>query len=279
LDEINLASPSLLNILESWILEAIEPGKYMLSNGEIVNHAPIAVVATMNSAALSKARSALSTKLQGASHFFRLLPFTQNEMHVLSSDILEKAGFSLDDVDKVLESHRAAAEAVAKESGITAEKDAVTLREILRMADLRRVYPSLSLAHLTELTYAAQLTPSTAISFFDMMKTTSFAKDCVPSIRERSLYLTDIVKIPLRIENENPKPQLPLTAAQLRVACFVGAGIMANRSVGLFGETGSGKTHIIRTLARAVGARLRIIQFNSETGMYMIFFNFVIFFF
>lgn len=40
---------------------------------------------------------------------------------------------------------------------------------------------------------------------------------------------------------------------------------MAHRPIALFGESGSGKTHIIRTLAHAVGRELGIIQFNTDT--------------
>jgi hypothetical protein len=221
LDEINLAPPSLLDILEAWILEVITYGKYMFSNNEIVNHGPIMVIATMNSAALSKARSSLSTKLQGASHYCKLMVFTQVEMHTLSSEILKRVSLE-NDIDFILESHEVASKAAAKESGIAAERDAVTLREIIRMADFKRIYPSLSLPHLTELIYAAQLPPSTAINFFEIMKTTSFAKDCIPSIRGNFLFLTDIIKIPLHIKRENLHPHLPLTSLQLRVACFMG---------------------------------------------------------
>jgi hypothetical protein len=43
LDELNLASLSLLGILETWILEMRTSGKYMPSNGEVVNHGQITV--------------------------------------------------------------------------------------------------------------------------------------------------------------------------------------------------------------------------------------------
>jgi hypothetical protein len=42
----------------------------------------------MNSAALSNARSTLSTKLQGASHLLRLIPFNEIELKALAENIL-----------------------------------------------------------------------------------------------------------------------------------------------------------------------------------------------
>jgi hypothetical protein len=92
LDEINLASPQLLERLERFMLRMVEehsgPARYFLPNGKEIWYRSMIIVATMNSAALSNARSTLSTKLQGASHFLRLVPFSKSELEVLGNAIL-----------------------------------------------------------------------------------------------------------------------------------------------------------------------------------------------
>jgi MoxR-like ATPase len=60
LDEINLASPQLLERLEGFMLRMVghrrkREGRYLLPNGKDVSHRSIVIVATMNSAALSNA--------------------------------------------------------------------------------------------------------------------------------------------------------------------------------------------------------------------------------
>jgi ABC-type glutathione transport system ATPase component len=49
---------------------------------------------------------------------------------------------------------------------------------------------------------------------------------------------------------------------------------MSKRAIGLFGESGSGKTHIVQTIAQAVGMTLKSIQFNAETGFYLLIISF-----
>jgi midasin (ATPase involved in ribosome maturation) len=63
-DEVNLASPQLLEHLEGFVPRMLEPGKYFLPNGKDVHHRTVVTVAMMNRAALLNARSALITKLQ-----------------------------------------------------------------------------------------------------------------------------------------------------------------------------------------------------------------------
>ena len=42
-------------------------------------------------------------------------------------------------------------------------------------------------------------------------------------------------------------------------------GLLAERPILLTGEIGTGKTFIIEQLANIIGAKLNVIQFNSET--------------
>jgi MoxR-like ATPase len=66
LDEINLASPQLLEILEVFMLNMSRNCCFSLPKGMEISHHSIVVVATMNNATLSNAGSSLSSKPQGA---------------------------------------------------------------------------------------------------------------------------------------------------------------------------------------------------------------------
>jgi hypothetical protein len=161
LDEINLASPQLLERLEGFMLRMVRrressENRYLLPNGKDVFHGSIVIVATMNSAALSNARSALSRKLQGASHFLRLVPFSPLELKVLAGAILADPGQSQADpttLAKILKAHSVAAKLLERESGSASERDAVTLREFLRVRQFRQECKGFGIGSLIELAY------------------------------------------------------------------------------------------------------------------------------
>jgi hypothetical protein len=67
----------------------------------------------------------------------------------------------------------------------------------------------------------------------------------LPLIRHHRLLLNDVVPLKLFRDSKDGPADLPLASEQLRVA--------------LFGDSGSGKTHLVQTLVRAV------IQFHSGT--------------
>jgi hypothetical protein len=81
LDEIKLGSPQLLERLERFMLRMVrssraKEGRYLLPNKKDISHC---------------ARSSLSTKLQGASHFLKIVPFTRMELEVLAGSIASRS--------------------------------------------------------------------------------------------------------------------------------------------------------------------------------------------
>jgi hypothetical protein len=91
LDEINLVSSQLLEILEIFMLEMSRSCRFSLPKGQEVSHYLI-VVATIGHVTLSNARSSLSSKLQGASCVLRLLPFNELELRGMERIILARPG-------------------------------------------------------------------------------------------------------------------------------------------------------------------------------------------
>jgi MoxR-like ATPase len=268
LDEINLASPQLLERLECFMLRMLEPGRYLLPNGKDVRHGRIVIVATMNMAALSNARSALSTKLQGASHFLRLNPFNAQELEILAGAILSDCGDGQVEpvmLRRIMEAHTIAASLLERESGTASERDAVTLREFLRFRQFRCACRSFSIEALMEMVYATQFGTRVAAELLSKLGFSSKFNATKPIIHSGRLLLTDAVSLPVWTESQDGPAQLPLTVEQRRVACLVAAGVMAHRPVALFGESGSGKTHIVRALAQVLGAPISVIQFHSDT--------------
>jgi hypothetical protein len=145
LDEINLASPQLLERLERFMLRMVrssraKEGRYLLPNKKDISHRAIVIVATMNSGALSNARSSLSTKLQGASHSLKIVPFTRMELVVLAGSILTEPAQSQADptiLAKFWKAHEIAEKLLTRETGRSSEQDTVTLREFLRVQQFR----------------------------------------------------------------------------------------------------------------------------------------------
>jgi MoxR-like ATPase len=268
LDEINLASPQLLERLEGFILRMLEPGRYLLPNGKDICHGPIVIVATMNSAALSNARSALSTKLQGASHFLRLIPFNQYELKVLADAVLAEPGSQHTDPAKlqnVMLAHSNAALLLEQKSGTTSERDAVTLREFLRLRQFHMACPGFGHEMLIELVYATQFGSKLAKELLSRLGFTSKFITTRPLIRNGNLLFTDAVSLPLVTRAKDGPAELPVTTEQCRAACLIGAAIMAHRPVAIFGDSGSGKTHLVHSLAQVIGTPLGVVQFHSDT--------------
>ncbi|KAA6375324.1 MAG: putative AAA family ATPase midasin, partial [Streblomastix strix] len=268
IDEINLAEPHLLEVIESFMLEMGKEDRFFLPNGKEINHKPIVIVATMNSSALSNARSALSTKLQGASHFLRLIPFNECELDVLAQAILEgkiNAREQSETLKKIMKAHKAASEMLERETGTASERDSITLRDIFRLRMIRDTCPNFNTDQLIELVYSTQFNRKTAEQFLKSVGVEQTEGDVMPLIHDRNLVLSNTVQLSISTETVDGPLDLPLSAEQRRVMRLIGAGVMANRPVALFGESGAGKTHVVRTLAQTVGKKLGVIQFNADT--------------
>ncbi|KAA6378241.1 MAG: putative AAA family ATPase midasin, partial [Streblomastix strix] len=268
IDEINLAEPHLLEVIESFILEMGKSGRFFLPNGKEINHKSIIIVATMNSAALSNARSALSTKLQGASHFLKLMPFNEFELDVLAKAILDESDITHEKSQahkKIMKAHKEAASIMERETGTASERDSITLRDIFRLRMMHQICPNFSTDQLIELVYSTQFNRKTAEQFLKSVGVEQTKNDTIPLIRGGNLVLSDTVQLPISTRTVDGLLDLPLTAEQRRILNLVGAGVMANRPVALFGESGAGKTHIIKSLAHAIGQQIGVIQFNVDT--------------
>ncbi|KAA6391978.1 MAG: putative NEK protein kinase, partial [Streblomastix strix] len=268
IDEINLAEPHLLDVIESFMLEMGKEDRFFLPNGKEISHKTIVIVATMNSAALSNARSSLSTKLQGVSHFLKLMPFNQYELDVLAKAILEGKTDNQkksDTIEKIMKAHKAATAIMEHETGTSSERDSITLRDILRLRMIRDACPNFSTDQLIELVYSTQFNRKTAEQFLKSVGVRQTKGDTMPLVRDENLILTDDIQLNISKESIDGPLDLPLTAEQRRVMRLIGAGIMAKRPVALFGESGAGKTHVVRTLAQAVGKHFGVIQFKEDT--------------
>ncbi|KAA6398400.1 MAG: putative serine/threonine-protein kinase PLK4 [Streblomastix strix] len=268
IDEINLAEPHLLELIESLMLEMGKSGRFFLPNGKEINHKSIIIVATMNSTAFSNARSALSTKLQGASHFIRLMPFNQYELDVLAKAILVESDITHEKSQthqKIMKAHKTSTEIFIFETCVTSKHDSVTLREIIHFRMMRDACPNFSSDQLIELVYSTQFNRKTAEQFLKSVGIEQTKVDTTPLVLNGNLILSDSVQVPISTELIDGPLDLPLTSEQRRVMCLIGAGVMAHCPVALFGESGAGKTHTIRTLAQTVGRQLGVIQFNADT--------------
>jgi hypothetical protein len=90
LDEINLASPQVLELLEFYILNMNKSSRYFLPNGKSISHNTIVIISTLTSSSLYNSFSSLSTKLQDVSHFLGLIPFNEYKLEAFAKSIFSE---------------------------------------------------------------------------------------------------------------------------------------------------------------------------------------------
>jgi MoxR-like ATPase len=78
------------------------------------------------------------------------------------------------------------------------------------------------------------------------------------------------VSFPFFHNSGEGRAKVPLTVEQLRAARLIGSISRADRSVALFGEYGSGKAHLMQTVAQKNGATMSVIQFSPGTGNFSV---------
>ena len=83
-------------------------------------------------------------------------------------------------------------------------------------------------------------------------------------IENKYLYFGNLVKYKL-INPKNYEIKTHFTISQKEAIMKIMIGLLAERPILLTGDIGTGKTFVIEQLANIIGAKLKVIQFNSET--------------
>jgi MoxR-like ATPase len=272
-EQVNLANEIVLEELERFMRKVLEGGKspYLLRNGRSARHCSIVIIATIDNGDLHNVWPRLSAQIRTRSHFLKLEPLTTFELEALANAILSDSieeGISSQARNMILRAHRLTSDYLEREKNEISDYDhIVTLRDFARIRELRREYNRFETAALIELVYGSRFEPTIANDLLKKLEIESQFDTCVPIIREHQLLLTDLIRLSHFRDIPDGRAELLLTSEQLSLACKIGALIMAHRPVMLFGDTGSGKTYFVQTLADAIGMQLIIIQLHSEMNI------------
>ncbi|ORX59905.1 hypothetical protein BCR36DRAFT_408277 [Piromyces finnis] len=264
LDEINLASNELLTQLYSFLISIFYKKEYHTSYGKNYKIGKIGVIATMNDAKLSNARTALSSNILNLSHTFKLSNYEQKEMMILANNILgreklfKKKEFMIRTLNCFLNSQ--------KYIKNNLEIGGFTLREILKIGEFTNKCPDVPLDALLEIVLCSNMSDEDAYKFKEENQFTNTLSNITPDIKNNKLRFKDLIEYDLiRFRCDGPLKR-QFTSPEKDALMKILIGLKAMRTILLSGDIGTGKTYIVETLAEIIGVKLNIIQFNAETS-------------
>ena len=272
LDEINLASDKLLEFLYSYLTSIfhedgpINNKNYISPDGvKYENIGNIGVVATMNDSKISN-RTSLSNSFLNLCHLFKLPNYSSNEIELLSEKIIRKESNQLYDKEKfkrVMNCYLISEKYSRKYS----ETGGNTFREILKLGQFMDKCEEVPIEYLLELILSVNI-PQSEIENFkkesELDKISNSFNDLKLRIDNKYLCFGNLVKYKL-INQNYYEIKTQFTISQKEAIMKIMIGLLAEKPILLIGENGTGKTFIIEKLSEIIGAKLKVIQFNSET--------------
>ncbi|KAG4105393.1 hypothetical protein H8356DRAFT_1027608 [Neocallimastix lanati (nom. inval.)] len=263
LDEINLASNELLDQLYSFLISIFYKEEYHTPQGEVFKNGNIGVIATMNDAKLSNARTTLSSTILNLSHTFRSPNYEPEEMKILTESILGNI--------KLFEKKENLIRAITcffnsqKYTKNRSETGGVTIREILKLREFAKECPDVPLDTLLDLVLCANMSEEDIAKFKNENQFNNTLSNITPEIKNNKLCFKDLIKYDLMKFKYDGPVNMQFTLPERDALMKVLIGLTAKRTILLSGDIGTGKTHIIESLAEIIGVKLNIIQFNAET--------------
>ena len=267
LDEINLASDTLLEYLYSYLNSIFNQEDYISPDGgKYENIGNIGVIATMNDAKLSNSRTSLSISFLNRCHSLKLPDYSINEIELLAEEIIRKSSNRLSNGDtflRVIKCFKISQEISKKYS----ETGGNTFREILKLGQFIDKCEEIPIDYLLELILSRNIPASEIENFKSETGLNSISNslnELKLKIENKHLCFDNFVKYKL-INPENYEIKTQFTIPQKDALMKIMIGLLAERPILLSGDIGTGKTFIVEQLANLIGAKLKIIQFNSET--------------
>ncbi|OUM69791.1 hypothetical protein PIROE2DRAFT_57210 [Piromyces sp. E2] len=264
LDEINLASNELLDQLTTFLISLFYKGEYHTPQGEVFKIGNIGVIATMNDAKLSNARTTLSSTILNLSHTFRLPNYEPEEMKILAESILG--------IEKLFKKKENLIRAIncffnsLKYTKYKSETGGVTLREILKLKEFSNKCPDVPLDTLLDLVLCANMSEEDINQYKNENQFNNTLSNITPEIKNNKLCFKDLIKYDLLKDRYDGPVNKQFTLPERDALMKILIGLTAKRTILLSGDTGTGKTHIIESLADIIGVKLNVIQFNTETS-------------
>jgi midasin (ATPase involved in ribosome maturation) len=271
LDEINLATDELLEFLYSYLISIFyedENNKNYISPDGVKYEriGNIGVIATMNDAKLSSSRTSLSHSFLNLCHSFKLPNYTLHEIELLAEKIIRKninKLFNKYEFMKVIKCYNISQKYSTKYS----ENGGNAFREILILGQFIDKCGEIPLEYLLELIFCTNIPTSELENFrreSGLNVISNSLNDLKLKIENKHLCFDNFVKYEL-INTKNYEIKTQFTIPQKEAIMKMMIGLLAERPILLTGEIGTGKTFIFEQLANIIGAKLSVIQFNSET--------------
>ena len=275
LDEINLSSDVLLEYLYSYLSSIFyEDGNEEENNKTYISPdgvkyesiGNIGVIATMNDAKLSNSRTSLSNSFLNLCHFFKLPNYTSNEIELLANKIIRKGTnrlYNKEEFKSVIKCYNIS----KKYSNKYSENGGNTFREILKLGQFVDKCGDIPLEYLLDLILCTNVPVSEIDNFrreSGLNIISNSLNDLKLKIENKCLCFGNFVKYKL-INSKNYEVKTQFTISQKEAIMKIMIGLLAERPILLTGDIGTGKTFVIEQLANIIGAKLKVIQFNSET--------------
>jgi len=259
LDEINLASNELLDQLYSFLTSLFYKKVYHTPQGEDYEIGNIGVIAK-----LSNARTTLSSTILNLSHTFKLPNYEPEEMKILAENILGS-----ENLFKKKENLIRAITCFFNSQKYTknrSETGGVTLREILKLKEFTNKCPDVPLDTLLDLVLCANMSDENISKFKNENQFNNTLSNITPEIKNNTLCFEDLIKYDLVKPRYDGPLNKQFTLSEKDALMKILIGLTAERTILLSGDIGTGKTHIIESLADIIGVKLNVIQFNTETS-------------
>ena len=275
LDEIYLASDVLLEFLYYYLTsifyedETKEEGNknYISPDGfKYEKIGNIAVIATINDAKISNSRTSFSNSFLNLCHSFKLPNYTLKEIEILAEKIIRKETnrlFKKEEFTQLIKCYNISQKYSSKYS----EDGGNTFREIFKLGQFVDKCSEIPLEYLLELILCSNIPMSEVENFkieSGLNKISNSLNDLKLKIDNKHLCFDNFVKYEL-INTKNYEIKTQFIIPQKEAIMKIMIGLLAQRPILLTGDIGTGKTFIIEQLAEIIGAKLKVIQFNSET--------------
>ena len=204
----------------------------------------------MNDSKLSNSRTSLSNSFLNLCHYFKLPNYSPNEIELLSEKIIRKNTNLLyykEDFKNVIKCFNISQNYSRKYS----ENGGNSFREILKLGQFIDKCQEIPLEYLLELILCSNIPPSEIENFKNesgLNKISNSLNDLKLKIQNNHLCFDNFIKYEL-INSKNYEVKTQFTISQKEAIMKILIGLLAERTILLTGDIGTGKTFIIEQLA------------------------------
>ena len=242
LDEINLASDELLEILYSYLIsifydDGIKDEKYkdyISPDGyKYEKIGNIGVIATMNDAKISNSRTSLSNSFLNLCHSFKLSNYTTNEIILLADEMLYQF-CDKNEITRIINCYKSSQNYCQKYS----ENGGNTFREILKLRQFLEKCRNIPLEYLLELILCANIPQSEIENFKNEVLLNNISDslaDLKLKIENNYLCFDNYVKYKL-LNDRNNEVKTQFTISQKEAMMKMMIGLLAERPILLTGD-------------------------------------------